>query len=88
MEADLDVPSIYHSAPLNSNVNQIQNVKNKYAKKNAIKSALTFFDHSNCEALLVSTVLTSVPSSFVDRAVFVRETHVLGVFLHCSLKYV
>ena len=52
------------------------------------KSALTFFDHSNCKALLVSTVLTSVPSSFIDRAIFVRQTHVLGVLLHGSLKSV
>jgi len=87
MEADLDVPSSYPSAPLNNNVNQIQNVKNKYAKID-LKSVLTFFDHSNCEALLVSTVLASVSSSFINRTIFVSQTDVFCVLLHGSLKHV
>ena len=43
-------------------------------------------DHADCETLLEPAELTTVPPPFVHRAIFVRQTNVLGVLLHCSLE--
>lgn len=47
---------------------------------------LTFFHHSDCQALLKATELAPVPPPFVHWTVFIREAYVLGIFLHCTLK--
>lgn len=47
---------------------------------------LTFFHHSDCQALLKATKLAPVPPPFVHRTVFIHKADILGIFLHCTLK--
>ena len=49
---------------------------------------LTFLDHTDSQTLLEATILASVSTSFVDNTISTRETHVLGVLLHSSLRHV
>lgn len=46
----------------------------------------TFFNHSDTETLLKSTVLTSVSTSLVYGAVFICQANIFCIFLHCSLR--
>ena len=47
---------------------------------------VTFFDHSNSQALLKPTVLTSIAASLVHRTIFVSQTNVFRIFLNSTLK--
>jgi len=42
--------------------------------------------HARGQTLLEPAKLAPVPPSFVDGAVFIRQTNVLGVLLNCSLE--
>lgn len=52
----------------------------------SFKRYITFLDHSNAETLLKTAKLTSVPSPLIHRTVFVGETHIFSIFLHCALS--
>lgn len=49
-------------------------------------SIVTFSDHSDGKAFLEATVLAAIPPPFVYRANLGRQTHILGIFLHCALE--
>lgn len=46
----------------------------------------TFFNHSDTETLLKTTVLTPVSTSLVYRAVFICQANIFCIFLHRSLR--
>lgn len=46
----------------------------------------TFFHHAYTETLLEAAVLAAISSSFVHRAVFTGQTHVLRILLHRPLQ--
>ena len=45
-----------------------------------------FFYHAYSKALLKPTKLTSVATSLVHWAVFISETHIFRIFLHCTFE--
>lgn len=51
-----------------------------------IAIVLTFFNHADAETLLKPAVLTSVTTSLVHWTVFICQTNIFCVFLHCSLR--
>ena len=46
---------------------------------------LTFFNHSHGQTLLITTVLASITTSFVNWTILVRQTNVFCIFLHSTL---
>ena len=50
------------------------------------KKLLTFFDHANRQAFLITTILTAIASPFINWTVLIGQTNVFSVLLDSSLK--
>lgn len=54
--------------------------------KDRVSFTRTFFQHSQCDALLKTAILTSYSVDLVDLTLLVFNTRVLQLFLDCSLE--
>lgn len=69
----------------NININIFLSDRIGISKLNKEHYIRTFFNHANTETLLKSTVLTSVSTSLVYRAVFICQANIFCIFLNRSL---